>query len=220
MPQRVPVSIRTIADFTDVLIRLSDVWSQLLAPIRKALTWIIADIYVMLTALVLRHHGVYDVDALTRNARDLTDHGALDGSLRATREFRLLLRVSERELSHFRQLVARALLRHQDRFWVALLWGKNDVWIDADKCRARMLEVMHAEAARAHREPPVWWCEVHEGHGHLLSARDSAAHAIHQERLTELIDHAFEASVNRRPEVDPTLSLRATSRALHEGSDD
>lgn len=219
MPRRVPVSIRTIADFTDVLTRLGEVWSELLVPVRKALTWIIADIYVMLTALVLRHHGVYDVDALTRNARDLTDHGVLDGSLRATREFRLLLRVSERELSHFRQLIARALLRHQDRFLVALLWGKNDVWIDADQCCARMLEVVNGEMRSAQRALD-WCCEVHAGHGHLLSARDSAAHAVHQARVSALVDRAFETCANQRPEVDPTLSLRAHGRALREGSDD
>jgi hypothetical protein len=226
MPKRIPVSIRTIADFVDVLTRFTDVWSELFRPVQRTLNWIIANIYVMLTALILRHHSVYDVAALTRNARDLTDHGVLAGSLRACREFRLLLRASERELSLFRHLVARAALRHGERFFVTLVWGKNDVWIDAERCRARMLEAAEScsrTEPRAATEPAATLplaTQVVAGQGHLLWARDQRAHALHQACLTELVDQALAAREHSPPELDPTLALRAARHVSREGSDD
>jgi hypothetical protein len=218
MPRRIPVSIRTIADFVDVLTRFAEVWSQLLSPVRQGLIWIIADIYVMLTALILRHHGVYDLDSLTRNARDLTDHGVLGGSLRASREFRLLLRTSERELSLFRHAIARALLRHHERFFVALVWGKNDVWIDAEQCQVRMLEVARA-CGEGQEASFVLLSEVLEGQGHLLWARDQAAHAAHRAHLSHLVSCALSARA-RPPELDPTLSLRQARDAFGQETDD
>jgi hypothetical protein len=215
MPRRIPASIRTIADFVDVLGRLAEVWPELLSPMRRALTRIIADIYVMLTALVLRHHGVYDVDALTRNARDLSDHGVLGGALRASREFRLLLRATESELAHFRLAIARALVRHHDRFFATLVWGKKDVWIDAEQCRARMLEVALREAPSIRVQS-----EICADHGHMLSARDSAAHAAHEACLSRLVDDALHAHTRQSPELDPTLALRGANAAMREGSDD
>jgi hypothetical protein len=226
MPKRIPVSIRTIADFVDVLVRFADVWSQLFLPVRRALNWIIADIYVMLTALILRHHSVYDVAALTRNARDLTDHGVLAGSLRACREFRLLLRASERELALFRHMVARAALRHGERFFVTLVWGKDDVWIDAERCRARMLEAAESCARAARQEStkaaptlPLS-TEVVAGQGHLLWARDQSAHAVHQASLSQLVDRALAVREQSPPELDPTLALRAARHASGEGPED
>jgi hypothetical protein len=215
MPKRIPASIRTIADFVDVLTRFSEVWSELFRPLQQALTWIIANIYVMLTALILRHHGVYDVAALTRNARDLTDHGVLYGSLRASREFRLLLRASERELSLFRQLIARGLLRHHERFFVAFVWGKNDVWIDAERCRARMLEAAYKEAPSL-----VLDSHVLADQGHLLSGRDHALHDAQRASLSRLVDCALVASQQVPAEFDPTLSLRSAPNVSREGSDD
>jgi hypothetical protein len=183
--------------------------------VRAGLVWIIANIYLMLTALVLRHHGVYDVDALTRNARDLTDHGVLEGSLRACREFRLLLRASERELALFRLWLVNALLRHEARFFVTLVWGKNDVWIDAERCRARMLAAAHEKAPKL-----VLTSEVVAGQGHLLSPRDAGAHGAFQAHLSQLVDRALAAREQHPPEVDPTLALRSALHVSREGSDD
>jgi len=215
MPQRIPAAIRTIADFVDVLVRFADVWPQLFMVVQSRLSWIIRQIYVMLTALILRHHGVYDVHALARNARDLFDHGVLQGSLRAAREFRLLLRVSERELSLYRQMMARALLRHHDRFFVSLVWGKNDVWIDAERCRAHVLEAIHKDMPELALSTAVL-----PDQGHLLSARDHDRHEFYQASLARVVDAALSANQNLAPERDPTLSLRGASPAPAEGHDD
>lgn len=179
-PPRIPLVIAGISGFVESLEGLVESLPQVAARVRRDVERVVSFFYLALIALILRFHRVYSLESLQRHALDVRDHGVLNTTLRCAREFRLLVRTSERKLQLHNQLVQRALAQHQRRFFACLVWGAEDGWIDAQTCLRRFTD------AKAGAGPaPCWAADgqkasasdnvaVLHGQGHLLAADDAA----------------------------------------------
>ncbi|HEX6241587.1 MAG TPA: hypothetical protein VFZ61_11855, partial [Polyangiales bacterium] len=145
--------------------------------------------------------------SLDRHALDVGDHGVIPATVRCAREFRLLVRASERKLQLHTQLVQQALVRHRQRFFACLVWGAEDGWIDAELCLSRF-----AETAAKQGTVPAGEIFVVGGLGHLLAAEDPDVERKLTPFLTRVTSEARRLGQLDDPEE---LAARHVQNELH-----
>lgn len=206
-PRRIPLAISTIAGFVPVLEVLEQSLAGHLRHMRRLVEPWVRYCYTLLTAMVLRYHRVYRIVGLERNTLDVQDLGALTASLRASREFRLLVRAGERKLQLFGQLVLAALARHPERFSAAFVWGAEDRWIDTGACQTWFAELAQKQQPDLHLATALL-PEL----GHLVRAQEPRT----REALSPWLAHAAaEAQRLARLSVERKDALRALQNELH-----
>ncbi|HEX6242576.1 MAG TPA: hypothetical protein VFZ61_16800, partial [Polyangiales bacterium] len=163
-PTHIPKIIAGISGFVESLEGLAQALPDVARRVRRDIEALVSFFYLTLIALILRFHRVFDLPSLDRHALDVSDHGVVPATVRCAREFRLLVRASERKLQLHTQLVQQALDRHRRRFFACLVWGAEDGWIDAQTCLVRFAEAGGKQGS----EPAAETCVV-AGLGHLLA---------------------------------------------------
>ncbi|HTU56932.1 MAG TPA: hypothetical protein VMF89_00840, partial [Polyangiales bacterium] len=88
-------------------------------------------IQTLLTAGVLAELRLDDPPNQTLAMRDLLRDDPLASSLRSVREFAMLTRVQQDELSQFADKLG-AVVTQEARLSVAIVWGQNDPWTPAE----------------------------------------------------------------------------------------
>ena len=184
-PTRIPAIIAGISGFVESLEGLAQALPAVARHVRGTVEALVNFFYLTLIALILRFHRVFDLASLDRHALDVGDHGVVAATVRCAREFRLLVRASERKLELHTQLVQQALVRHRRRFFACMVWGAEDGWIDADLCLARF-EAAAAKQSHAHDAEAC----VLAGLGHLLAADDAALERALRPFLTRVTSEA------------------------------
>jgi pimeloyl-ACP methyl ester carboxylesterase len=209
-PRRIPGVIAAIAGFVESLEGLLLSLPQIAPRVRRHIERHVQFFYLMLIALILRFHRVYSVASLERHALDVRDHGVINATLRAAREFRLLSRAGERKLQLHCQLINQALMQHRQRFFAALVWGAGDRWIDAETCRRRFAEA----ADKVGAEPPHGsvLCEQ----GHLVRADDAALEAALLPFFARVADEVCRLSRQDDPQA---IAARRVENELHQASE-
>jgi pimeloyl-ACP methyl ester carboxylesterase len=210
-PARIPHVIGAIAGFVESLEGMSQSLPQIAPRVGRDLEIVVKFFYLSLIAQILRFHRVYSEASLARHALDVRDHGVLGATLRASREFRLLVRANERKLQLHCQLMNQALVQHSRRFSATLVWGAEDGWIDAKTCRQRFEEV-----ARKASPELLPTCAVMPGQGHLLRADDAA---LARELTPFLVRAASEACRLARADDPEAEAARRVENELHLASE-
>jgi pimeloyl-ACP methyl ester carboxylesterase len=210
-PSHIPTIIDGISGFVESLEGIAQALPGVARHVRASTEALVRFFYLVLIALILRFHRVFDLASLDRHALDVGDHGVVSATVRCAREFRLLVRASERKLQLHTQLVQQALVRHRQRFFACLVWGAEDGWIDADTCLARFVET----AGKLAVAPDAEACVV-AGLGHLLAADDPAIQRTLRPYLTRVAGEACRLGQLDDPEE---VAARHVQNELHLASE-
>lgn len=206
-PGQIPTVIAGISGFVESLEGLAQALPALVKGLRRQVEALVSFFYLALIALILRFHRVFSLASLDRHALDVRDHGVIQATLRCAREFRLLVRASDRKLQLHSQLIQQALAQHRRRFFAQLVWGSEDGWIDAQICSRRFAEASVESAAHG---------AVVQGQGHLLSAEDPAL----EEALGPYFARAASEACRLGQSDDPeALAARRVQDELHLASE-
>lgn len=210
-PPAIPSVIAAIAGFVESLEGLALSLPLLARRVSRQIELTVNFFYLVIVALILRFHGVYSVAALDRHTLDVRDHGIVAATLRATREFRLLVRSSERKLQLHNQLMNQALVQHRQRFFAIMVWGARDRWIDAETCRQRFLQA----AEKVGGDVAANCCVIAE-QGHLLRADDAAL----DQALAPYFARVASEACRLGHAVDPdAVAARRVENELHQASE-
>lgn len=150
-PARMPPAIELIAACEKLVLRSISQLELFPSPkVQRAYLQLSKPIQTLLTASVLAELGLDDRPNQTLAMRDLLRDDPIASSLRSVREFAMLTRVEQAELSQFAQKLGEELT-HDARLSVAIAWGENDPWTPAVENHALVEQAMiRAGGSRAH----------------------------------------------------------------------
>lgn len=173
VPRQIPDAVHTIASFEDMLQRLSELLPHASRWLHAFTEHAIGRVHTLLTALVLTDFDIAGPRALTLQLVELAEHGLIQGSLRAAREFRLLLTATRRDCQLFCRELAHATAHNAGRLFVALVWGERDSWLDTPSCAEAMRDAMA-------REPSHDFLQLATiaDHGHALGRTEQGLDAL------------------------------------------
>ena len=130
-PARMPPSIELIASCERLVTRSIGQLELFASPkVLRAYLQLSKPIQTLLTACVLAELNLDDAPNQTLAMRDLLRDDPLASSLRSVREFAMLTRVQQAELSQFADKLG-AVMAQEPRMSVALAWGQHDPWTPA-----------------------------------------------------------------------------------------
>jgi len=118
--------IGALETITEILVQEQNLW-PLLRPLYR---WILYRGYVRNCALVLSELEMDDVESIALFGRYLREVEPRAASLRGTREFGLLRRVSDAELRHAISGATRRASHAADKLRATVVWGLRDAWVD------------------------------------------------------------------------------------------
>ena len=130
-PARMPPAIELIASCERLVTRSIAQLELLPSPhLKRAYLQLSKPIQTLLTASVLAELNLADVPNQTLAMRDLLRDDPIASSLRSVREFAMLTRIQQDELSQFADKLG-AVVTREARLSVAIAWGENDPWTPA-----------------------------------------------------------------------------------------
>lgn len=183
-PARMPPAIELIASCERLVMRSN---AQLeLFPSPKVLQRYIQlskPIQTLLTACVLAELNLDDAPNQTLAMRDLLRDDPLASSLRSVREFAMLTRVQQDELSAFADKLG-AVVTQEPRLSVAVVWGQNDPWTPA----AANLALVESALQRAGSSDADTLLRVVPGVGHAFCREHTQPAAELHAITSQLID--------------------------------
>jgi alpha-beta hydrolase superfamily lysophospholipase len=191
VPGQIPRAVSTIAGFEGMLLRLGELLPEASRPVRRFAEGCVQRFHLLLTTLILTDFEIDDPRHLQLQLAELEEYGVLAGSLRAAREFRLLLAATRRDGQLFCQQVANVAAQGAGALYAALLWGARDTWIDSNVCQAKLQEAMRREPTHDCLET-----ELVPDQGHALgrTRHDTAQLAHWLRRVAERAEQGAKAS--------------------------
>jgi hypothetical protein len=202
-PARMPPAIELIASCERLVMRSSAQLTLFPSPkVLRRYVQLSKPIQTLLTACVLAELSLDDAPNQTLAMRDLLRDDPLASSLRSVREFAMLTRVQQDELSEFADKLG-AVLAQEPRLSVAVAWGQNDPWTPA----AANLALVEQALRRAGGDAANTLLRVVPGVGHAFCrehAQPTAElHAI-TSQLLEWTETKLRARHMTNPDERPT----------------
>lgn len=210
VPAHIPRAVHAIAGFENMLQQVGENLPRCSRLLRQHAESTVQRIHLLLTSLILSDFEIDDPRQLQLQLAELAENGVLPGSLRAAREFRLLLEATRRDGQLFCKDVAHTAATGAGRLYAALLWGERDSWIEAKTCQAQVREAMA-------REPEHDWLHTElvpdQGHALLRTRRDKTPIVLGLRRVAEraLLGAANRSSLADRSQKLETLLLERTA---------
>ena len=144
-PAQMPPAIELIASCEGLVTRSLAQLALFPSPrLQRAYVQLSKPIQTLLTACVLAELGLDDGPNQTLAMRDLVRDEPIASNLRSVREFAMLTRVQQNELSLFADKLGEVMAQ-DTRLSVAMAWGENDPWTPA----AANLALVEQAMARA-----------------------------------------------------------------------
>jgi pimeloyl-ACP methyl ester carboxylesterase len=150
-PARMPPAIELIASCESLVTRsIAQLELFPSAKVQRRYVQLSKPIQTLLTASVLAELGLDDVPNQNLAMRDLLYDDPIASSLRSVREFAMLTRVEQAELSQFADKLGEVVTQ-DTRLSVAIAWGQNDPWTPAAANHALVEQaIARAGGSRAH----------------------------------------------------------------------
>jgi hypothetical protein len=197
-PARMPPAIELIASCERLVMRSSAQLELFPSPkVLRRYVQLSKPIQTLLTACVLAELNLDDAPNQTLAMRDLLRDDPLASSLRSVREFAMLTRVQQDELSEFADKLG-AVVTQEPRLSVAVAWGENDPWTPA----AANLALVERALRRAGGSAANTLLRVVPGVGHAF-CREPAQPAAELQAITSQLIEWTEAKLRDRHMTNP-----------------
>jgi hypothetical protein len=185
---------------------------------------VFAGIQTFVTCCVLAELRLHDERNMYWTLRDVLELDAVSTSLRLTREFSLLARSSQSELTHFLHEVVETA-RLNPRFAASLCWGMADTWTRAES-NLRLVQNKDLPSVPHSADSGRMQAVVLEGYQHALNRQPTAEDPRLAETLGWTLQriHRMLQSLktydDRRAHWDAMLGRVREARRLHESSEE
>jgi|GEM_PF-7046831 len=200
-PARMPPAIELIASCERLVLRSSAQLELFPSPrVLRRYVQLSKPIQTLLTACVLAELNLDDAPNQTLAMRDLLRDDPLASSLRSVREFAMLTRVQQDELSEFADKLG-ATVTQEPRLSVAVAWGQNDPWTPA----AANLALVERALRRAGGSDANTLLRVVPGVGHAF-CREQAQPAAELRAITSQLIEWTETKLRARRMTKPDES--------------
>ena len=201
-PARMPPAIELIASCERLVTRSLAQLALFPSPkVLRAYLRLSKPIQTLLTAGVLAELQLDDPPNQTLAMRDLLRDDPLASSLRSVREFAMLTRVQQDELSEFADKLG-AVVTQEPRLSVAIVWGQNDPWTPAEANH----ELIERAVRRAGGNAASALLRVIPGVGHAF-CREQAQPASELHAITSQLIEWTEDKLRARRMTNPEESL-------------